>query len=163
MLMSSIVALSLGLSLTHATEEGSGLADDTEPAPLPECYVTDVPKFINTLKKHIKIESPKKAGELDCSGQQGFVLEICKYNFNFASGDTDVVIKWNDCGKISFICSIFNREGVVYEPTLPEEVTNLGLNGDCPADNTYYIIGGVVGGVVALILAVVGVVICKKK
>ena len=92
-----------------------------------------------------------------------FVLEICKYNFNFASGDTDVVIKWNNCGKISFICSIFNREGVVYEPTLPEEVTNLGLNGDCPSDNTYYIIGGVVGGVVALILAVVGVVICKKK
>ena len=92
-----------------------------------------------------------------------FVLEICKDNPNFASGDTDVVIKWNNCGKISFICSIFNREGVVYEPKLSVEVTNLGLNGDCLADNTYYIIGGVVGGVVALILAVVGVVICKKK
>ena len=97
-----------------------------------------------------------------------FVLEICKYNFNFASGDTDVVIKWNNCGKISFICSIFNREGVVYEPTLPEEVTNLGLNGDCPPTARSYKILWWFGGCVAFVLA--GVIVfyscnklCKKK
>ena len=97
-----------------------------------------------------------------------FVLEICKYNFNFASGDTDVVIKWNDCGKISFICSIFNREGVVYEPTLPEEVTNLGLNGDCPPTARRNLIYDVVvyGGSAALLLVLIlwiTITIWKKK
>ena len=95
-----------------------------------------------------------------------FVLEICKYNFNFASGDTDVVIKWNNCGKISFICSIFNREGVVYEPTLPEEVTNLGLNGDCPPPPRYDIIYGVIGSFLFISAAGIGYFtykFCKKK
>lgn len=129
------------------------------PPNLPKCHLRDVPEFIDTLKKHIK--SVNKAGELDCSDQEGFVGEICKYGDDWADGDTDIIIKWNDCGKISFMCSVHDAD---YAPRLPEEVTTLGLDGDCPADNTliYAILGGV-GGLVVLILAVIVGYRFKKK
>jgi len=164
MLAHIIFVLLLGLTVSQAVEEGSGLSDSGEgsnlpPPPLPECYLRDVPEFIDTLKKHIK--SVNKAGELDCSNQGGFVGEICKYGDEWADGDTDIIIKWNDCGKISFLCSVYNRDAD-YAPRLPAEVTNLGLNGDCPADNTllYAILGGVCGLVVLILAVIVG---CRFK
>lgn len=189
MFVHNIFALLLVLTQSQAAEEGSGDEDEeyfsglsstssegfpppeenpppegvppTEgfPPNLPKCNLRDVPEFIDTLKKHIK--SVNKAGELDCSDQEGFVGEICKYGDDWADGDIDIIIKWNDCGKISFVCSVYNHD---YAPRLPEEVTNLGLDGDCPADNTliYAILGGV-GGLVVLILAVVVGYRFKKK
>jgi len=158
----SIVVLALALALTHATEEGSSLTDDGS-APKPECYLRDVPKFIDILKKHIKSVN-NEAGEVDCSGKPGIYKEICKYHDDYAPGDMDIVIKWNDCGKITFVCTVFNVEDASYEPNLPEEVTNLGLNGDCAADTPWGLIG--IGGGAVAVLAVIGGVIaaaCKKK
>jgi len=115
------------------------------------------------MGKHIKSVN-NEAGEVDCSGQPGFEKHICKYHDDYAPGDTDIVIKWNDCGKITFVCSNYNFPDVVYEPDLPEEVTNLGLNGDCAADTPWGLIG--IGGGAVAVLAVIGGVIaaaCKKK
>jgi len=156
------------LPLTLTTEEGSGLTDFdedyVEPVvddPLPGCSLTNVPEFIDTLKKHIK--SVNRADELDCTRKPGFGGEICKYSDDWADGDTSIIIKWNDCGKISFTCNVHSRD-LDYAPTLPTEVTNLGLNGDCPADNTLiYTILGIVGTIGLILLAVVGGYFFKKK
>jgi regulator of replication initiation timing len=43
---------------------------------------------------------------LDCSGKvPGIAHKVCKYHVAFNYGDMDVVIKWDECGIMSFTCS----------------------------------------------------------
>jgi len=144
----------LALTLAVVAMATSGGADD--PAPLPECWMSDVPEFITILKTHIK--SINKEGILDCSGQAGFVNEVCKYSTEnaFDPGDTDIVIKWNECGIISFSCSNVNTDRVYVPGPLPAEVTDLDLNnghvsGTCMDNTMVYVIA------IAAIIAVLAI------
>jgi len=158
----------LALTLVVVAMATSGGADD--PAPLPECWMSDAPEFITILKTHIK--STNKAGVLDCSGQDGIVDEICKYNSDDAydPGDTNVVINWNECGIISFTCTNVNIGTPYFPDILPEEITDLDLTnghtitGTCMENTTVYIIAI---AVIVVVLAILGLGIyclfCRNK
>jgi hypothetical protein len=121
----------------------------------------DVPEFITILKTHIN--STNKEGILDCSGQAGIVNEICQYSDENAydPGDTDIVIKWNECGIISFSCSNVNTDKVYVPGPLPAEVTDLDLvnghvTGTCMDNTMVYVIAiaAIVGALAILGLAI---------
>jgi hypothetical protein len=156
----------LALTLAVVAMATSGGAVD--PAPKPECWMDDAPEFITILKTHIN--STNKEGILDCSGQAGIVNEICQYSEDneYDPGDTDIVIKWNECGIISFSCSSVHDDSSYVPGPLPAEVTDLDLTnghmtGNCMDNTTVYAIAiaAIVGA-----LAIIGLVIffscCRK-
>merc|ERR1719367_2575801 len=134
--------------------------------------MSNAPEFITKLKAHIK--STNKEGILDCSGQDGIVDEICPYSSTkaYGAGDTDVVIKWNECGIISFTCKYVPTE-YLFEPNeLPSEITDLDLNnghitGTCTSNTTVYAIAIAVIVAVLVLLVILGLAIfcccCRKK
>jgi len=167
----------LALTLVVIAKATSGGALD--PAPLPECWISDNTIFLTKLKAHIK--STNKEGILDCRGKDGFVDEICQYNENFEAGETDVITEWNECGIISFTC--LNRElpdEITYVPgPLPAEVKDLDLNNGhvnmlgivtCMPNTLVYFIAAVIGiAILALAIALIYCIIriiqciCRRK
>jgi len=161
----------LALTMAVVAMTTSGAADDPlppAPAPKPECWMDDVTEFITILKTHIK--STKKEGVLDCSGQAGIVDEICKYSDEDAydAGDTDIVIKWNECGIISFSCSNVNTDKVYVPGPLPAEVTDLDLTnghvtGTCMDNTMVYVIAILaIIGVLAILALAIFCCCCRK-
>lgn len=154
----------LALTLAVIAQATSGVADD--PAPLPECWMTDVPEFLTILKTHIK--STNKEGSLECN-IDGFVDEICKHSSSFDPGDTDVTITWNECGIISFTCSNVNVDFTYTPGPLPAEVTDQDLNnghiiGTCMSNTVVYIIAiAIVLAVLIFAIAICYCCFCRKK
>jgi hypothetical protein len=68
---------------------------------------------------------------LDCRGKDGIVDEVCIHTLDgeYDPGDTDIIIKWNECGIISFECSNINIIGNKYYPGAWKD--------DFPADLLY--------------------------
>lgn len=160
----------LALALAVLAMATSGGALPPAPAPLPECWMSDAPEFITILKTHIK--STNKEGVLDCSGQDGIVDEICKYNSdkNYDPGDTNVVINWNECGIISFTCSNINTDDIYFPDILPAEITDLDLTnghtitGTCTENTTVYIIAiAIAVAVIAILALAIYCFCCRNK
>jgi len=155
----------LALTLVVLAKATSGGALD--PAPLPECWNSDTTEFLTTLKAHIK--STNKEGILDCRGKDGLVDEICQYGPDFDAGETDVVIKWKECGIISVTCSNRDFPDVTYVPEFPAEVTDLDLNngyisGYCISNTLVYFIAAAIGiAILALAIALIYCICCRKK
>merc|ERR1719288_277213 len=88
---------------------------------------------------------------------------------SIAAAKTGLVIKWNECGIISFECTAINSDYLYVPNQLPEEITDLDLNnghisGTCTSNTTVYAIAIAVIVAVLVILAVsIFCCCCRKK